>query len=196
MPSSSSSIARRSLLRIAALLAAVPLCTAAYADKPWPTARPITWIVGYVPGGSVDVLTRAFAKSMSEQIGQAIVVDNVPGASGALALQQAANRTLETGVARGRVSDSYSYLQAVGATNSGQPAGNVTIDNWLECDGSRTASFDGTCGSNQQSGRYISVKITGTHKPSFNYNGLARRFGNTTLGGDVAIAGFAAVRIQ
>lgn len=86
----SSSLARRSLLRIAALLAAVPLGTAAYADKPWPTVRPITWIVGYVPGGSVDVLTRAFAKSVSEQIGQSIVVDNVPGASGALALQQAA----------------------------------------------------------------------------------------------------------
>lgn len=81
---------RRSLRYIASLLAAASLCLAAHAEKPWPTAKPITWIVGYVPGGSVDVLTRAFAKSVSEQIGQSIVVDNVPGASGALALQQAA----------------------------------------------------------------------------------------------------------
>lgn len=123
-------------------------------------------------------------------------VDMGTGYTQRLALQQAANRTLETGMARGRVSDSYSYLQAIGATNSGQPSSNVTIDNWLECDGARQSSFDGTCGSNQQSGRYISVKITGTHTPSFNYNGLARRFGNTNLGGSVAIAGAAAVRIQ
>lgn len=123
-------------------------------------------------------------------------VDMGMGYTERLALQQAANRTLETGVARGRVSDSYSYLQAIGATNSGQPSSNVTIDNWLECDGTKQSSFDGTCGSNQQSARYISVKITGTHTPSFNYNGLARRFGDTNLGGSVPIAGFAAVRIQ
>jgi Flp pilus assembly pilin Flp len=123
-------------------------------------------------------------------------VDMGMGYTERLALQQAANRTLETGMVRGRVSDSYSYLQAIGATNSGQPASNVTIDSWLECDGAGPASFDGTCGLNQQSGRYISVKITGTHTPSFNYNGLARRFGDTNLGGSVAIAGFAAVRIQ
>jgi len=123
-------------------------------------------------------------------------VDMGMGYTERLALQQATNRTLETGMARGRVSDSYSYLQAIGATNSGEPASNVTIDSWLECDGARAPSFDGTCGSNQQSGRYISVKITGTHTPSFNYNGLARQFGDTSLGGPVAIAGFAAVRIQ
>jgi hypothetical protein len=118
------------------------------------------------------------------------------GDTGRLALQQAANRTLETGMARGSVSDSYSYLQAIGATNSGEPASHVAIDNWLECDGARATSFSGSCGSNQQTARYISVRITGTHTPSFNYNGLARRFGATTLGGPVAIAGAATVRIQ
>jgi tripartite-type tricarboxylate transporter receptor subunit TctC len=63
------------------------LAHAADAPKPWPTAKPITWVVGYVPGGSVDVLTRAIAKVVSEKIGQSIVIDNRPGASGALALQ-------------------------------------------------------------------------------------------------------------
>ena len=123
-------------------------------------------------------------------------VDMGMGYTERLALQQAANRTLETGMARGSVSDSYTYLKAIGATNSGEPADQVTIDNWLECDGSRATSFSDTCGSNQQTARYISVRITGTHQPSFNYNGLARQFGATTLGGPVEIAGFAAVRIQ
>lgn len=123
-------------------------------------------------------------------------VDMGMGYTERLALQQAANRTLELGMARGPVNDSYSYLQAIGATNSGRPTSAVTIDNWLECDGARQGSFDGTCGGNQQTARYISVRITGTHQPTFDYNGLARRFGDTGLGGSVAIAGSAAVRIQ
>lgn len=71
-------------------LAATCLWSAAAADAPWPTAKPITWIVGFVPGGSVDVLTRAVAQELSAAIGQSIVIDNKPGASGALALNQAA----------------------------------------------------------------------------------------------------------
>jgi tripartite-type tricarboxylate transporter receptor subunit TctC len=82
-------ISRR--LAVCACIASVFAAQSALAQpKPWPTVKPITWIVGFVPGGSVDVLTRAFAKSISEQIGQTIVIDNKPGASGALALQAAA----------------------------------------------------------------------------------------------------------
>lgn len=72
---------------ILGLLACAALPLAAHADTPWPQAKPITWVVGFVPGGTVDALTRAIAKSVSEQIGQSIVVDNKPGASGALGLQ-------------------------------------------------------------------------------------------------------------
>ena len=81
---------RRRLLRLAALATTATLALGAHAEQPWPEAKPITWIVGFVPGGTVDVLTRAFAKAVSDQIGQTIVIDNVPGASGALALKQAA----------------------------------------------------------------------------------------------------------
>lgn len=80
---------RRTLVCISSLLLA-GIGTSAQAQQPWPTAKPITWIVGYVPGGSVDTLTRAFAQGMSEQLGQSIVIENKPGATGALALQQAA----------------------------------------------------------------------------------------------------------
>ncbi|WP_295379814.1 tripartite tricarboxylate transporter substrate binding protein [uncultured Pseudacidovorax sp.] len=83
------STGRRHLLRLSALALAT-FTLGAHAEQPWPEAKPITWIVGFVPGGTVDVLTRAFAKAVSDQIGQTIVIDNVPGASGALALKQAA----------------------------------------------------------------------------------------------------------
>lgn len=82
---------RTALLAIATF-GTIGTSTAAWAEtaKPWPTAKPITWVVGYVPGGSVDVITRVLAKVVSARIGQAIVVDNRPGATGAIALQYAA----------------------------------------------------------------------------------------------------------
>ena len=56
----------------------------------WPHEKPITWIVGFAPGGSLDVLTRLAARQLGEKTGQPVVVENRPGASGAIALQAAA----------------------------------------------------------------------------------------------------------
>ncbi|RCW68568.1 Bug family tripartite tricarboxylate transporter substrate binding protein [Pseudorhodoferax soli] len=64
--------------------------------KPWPTEKPITWIVGFAPGGTLDVLTRAVAKRIAERTGQSVVVDNRPGATGAIA-QQAVARAAPDG---------------------------------------------------------------------------------------------------
>ena len=50
----------------------------------------MTWLVGFPPGGTVDVITRGVAQQLSNLSGQVVVVENRPGASGALALQQAA----------------------------------------------------------------------------------------------------------
>ena len=62
------------------------------ADTPagWPQAKPITWLVGFPAGGSVDVLTRVAARELAQKTGQSVVVENRPGASGALALAAAA----------------------------------------------------------------------------------------------------------
>lgn len=50
----------------------------------------ITWLVGFAPGGTADVLSRSIAQQLSKLSGQNVVVENRPGASGAIALQQAA----------------------------------------------------------------------------------------------------------
>ena len=50
----------------------------------------ITWLVGFPPGGTADVITRSVAQQLSKLSAQTVVVENRPGASGALALQQAA----------------------------------------------------------------------------------------------------------
>lgn len=78
---------RHWLLRAALLAAAaVGLASTPYAiaaDTKFPT-KPITLIVPYGPGSSTDILTRALAKRMSDQLGQPIVVENRAGAGGSL----------------------------------------------------------------------------------------------------------------
>ncbi|MEO6321308.1 MAG: tripartite tricarboxylate transporter substrate-binding protein [Polaromonas sp.] len=86
----SNTITRRSVL-LATTAFALSFNTQAAGDAAaWPNAKPITWIVGFAPGGSLDVLTRIAARKLSEKTGQSVIVDNRPGASGAIALQAAA----------------------------------------------------------------------------------------------------------
>lgn len=53
-------------------------------------ARPVTFVVGYPAGGSVDALARLLGNRMAEKLGQTIVVENKAGASETLAAQQVA----------------------------------------------------------------------------------------------------------
>lgn len=83
------SLFRRSMLVAAALALALP-GHAAGNGAAWPNGKAITWLVGFPPGGSLDVLTRIAARQLAERTGQPVVVENRPGASGAIALQAAA----------------------------------------------------------------------------------------------------------
>lgn len=52
--------------------------------------RPIRLIVTFAAGGSSDVLARAVAKAMSEGLGQAVVIENRPGAGGSIGTESVA----------------------------------------------------------------------------------------------------------
>ena len=54
------------------------------------SSRPITMIVPFPPGGGADVLVRILTKYMSDNLNQTIVVENQPGAGGALAFAHVA----------------------------------------------------------------------------------------------------------
>jgi tripartite-type tricarboxylate transporter receptor subunit TctC len=53
-------------------------------------SRPIRWIVPFPPGGSTDIYSRVLAPRLSEAVAQQIVIDNRPGAGGALGAELAA----------------------------------------------------------------------------------------------------------
>ena len=54
-------------------------------------SKPITWIVGFPPGGGADGVARIVTAKMAQNIGQPIVVENRPGASSMIAAQYVAS---------------------------------------------------------------------------------------------------------
>ena len=76
---------RRDLL-LGAAAAALPWASPAQA---WPV-KPIRLIVPFPPGGTTDVVTRLVAAELSKTLGQAVVVDNKPGAGTVLGVDLAA----------------------------------------------------------------------------------------------------------
>jgi tripartite-type tricarboxylate transporter receptor subunit TctC len=86
-------------------LAAAP-ASAAYPE------RTIKLIVPFPPGGSVDIVGRLIAESIGAAMKQTVIVENHPGASGAIGSAMAANAP----------PDGYTLLLGIAATHAIQPA--------------------------------------------------------------------------
>lgn len=76
---------RRSFVSLAALACAVA-CAPSFAQS-WPT-RPIRLVVGFPAGGTTDVMARVVAVPLQKSLGQAVIVENKPGASGNLGVAE------------------------------------------------------------------------------------------------------------
>src|ERR1700733_12087867 len=74
-------IANLAVASTLAATAALPAHAETAAQFP---SKPIHFIVPYPAGGTTDQLARTIAQPMQEMLGQAVVVENKPGASGAV----------------------------------------------------------------------------------------------------------------
>ena len=75
------------LVRVAFILA-IALIAPVAAAQDYPS-QPIKLLVGFAPGGGLDISCRLWAQKLSARVGQPVVVENRPGASGELAVKQA-----------------------------------------------------------------------------------------------------------
>ncbi len=82
---------RRFWFCVAAMAAASFAASSALAQA-WP-ARPIKLVVPFPPGGLIDNMARLVAPKLGQELGQAIVIDNKPGAGGNLGAAEAARAT-------------------------------------------------------------------------------------------------------
>jgi len=72
----------KTLLRAAAAASLAVSALTAHASD-WP-AKPVTLVVGYTAGGSVDLVARTVAPELGKRLGQSVVIENLGGAGGTI----------------------------------------------------------------------------------------------------------------
>jgi tripartite-type tricarboxylate transporter receptor subunit TctC len=72
-----------------AILTCLAYSTSAHAQQAYPS-KPIRFISPFAPGGGNDIISRAIAQKLSENVKQQVIVDNRPGANGIIGTEMAA----------------------------------------------------------------------------------------------------------
>lgn len=72
------------LSRPAAVFALSVCALTVHAQNNWPN-KPVHLVVGFAPGGGTDIVGRALASRLTENLGQSVIVENKAGAAGTIA---------------------------------------------------------------------------------------------------------------
>jgi len=101
------------LNRVAVNLVLALLCCGAFAAQAqsWPT-KPVKIILPFAAGGGGDTVMRPIAQKLSEALGQQVILENLPGAGGALGMR-AAIRTPTDGHTFVMVSNTHAIIETL-----------------------------------------------------------------------------------
>src|SRR5262245_45064742 len=106
---SRNALGRRSI--VAAGLAASLIASAGRAQGAWPT-RPVRIVVPFNPGGAIDALVRVIADSLTQRLGQQVLVDPKPGA----------NTIVGADIVAKAAPDGYTFLITTNSTHTNNPS--------------------------------------------------------------------------
>jgi len=101
------------LKRIAVKVGLVLLCCGGFAAQAqnWPT-KPVKIILPFAAGGGGDSVMRPIAQKLSEALGQQVILENLPGAGGALGMR-AAIRTPSDGHTFVMISNTHAIIETL-----------------------------------------------------------------------------------
>ena len=116
---------RRRFLHLAAGAAALPAISRIARAQTYPT-RPITMIVPFAAGTSVDTIGRIVAERMRRPLGQPVIVENVSGADGSIGVGRAA-RARPDGYTIGHVQ----YLLPYDVLNDSAPISPLVTGSYI-----------------------------------------------------------------
>jgi tripartite-type tricarboxylate transporter receptor subunit TctC len=187
---------RRTFLRLAANVAALPVLSRAATAQTYP-ARPITIVVPFPAGGPTDVIGRILAERMRATLNQNVIVENVSGANGTIGVGRVARATPDgytisighwsTHVINGAIYqlqyDLLSDFEPISliATNSyvivaknAVPANDLKgFIAWLKANPDKASEGTAGTGSPQHVGGVFFQKATDTHFQFVPYRGAA-----------------------
>ena len=101
-------------LHTLALLLSLATAASGVGAQAWPAAKPIRLVIPFPAGGATDIIGRQVAQKLSVALGQQVVVDNKPGAGGAIGSDLVAKAP----------ADGYTLLMATSSTHSIGPVLN------------------------------------------------------------------------
>ena len=146
-------------------------------------------------GASIIEMAMAMPILASLLIG---MVDMSRAYSAKLQLEQSAYRAIEKVQQYNTTASTYDTLKAEAATAAvaagftGVTTSNVTIDFWLECDGTRAADYTSVCPANQTFARWVKLDIIATFSPLFS----SRHWPGGNSDGTFTLHGKAGLRTQ
>jgi tripartite-type tricarboxylate transporter receptor subunit TctC len=176
---------RRSALILPFAALAAPRIAAAQGG--WAPTRPVVLVVPFAPGGPNDLVARLVAPHLQAALGQNVVVENRPGATGAIAARHVAAQPADGHAlivaASGTMTINPAVMRQPGydpekdfapvtlamsvpnmlVVNKDVPARTVaeTID-WLKRENGRASYSSGGVGSTEQLGMELFLRATGT----------------------------------